>query len=53
MTAVRVIIADDEPLIRAGLRATLSSTEDIEVVAEAEDGAHAIEEAREHGQTSC
>ncbi|WP_371505195.1 response regulator [Allokutzneria sp. NRRL B-24872] len=41
-----MIIADDEPLVRAGIRLVLSSAEDIEVLAEATDGRSAIEEVR-------
>lgn len=42
---VRVLLADDEPLIRTGIRTVLESTGDIEVVAEAADGRTAVEEA--------
>jgi DNA-binding NarL/FixJ family response regulator len=35
---IRVLIADDEPLIRAGIRTVLESTTDIHVVAEADNG---------------
>jgi DNA-binding NarL/FixJ family response regulator len=45
---IRVVIADDEPLIRAGIRMILTSAEDIEVVAEAVDGRQAVELARSH-----
>lgn len=45
---IRVVIADDQPLIRAGLRAVLESDPDVEVVAEAGDGAEAAARAREH-----
>ncbi|MFE5618721.1 response regulator [Streptomyces sp. NPDC056470] len=45
---IRVVIADDEPLIRAGIRMILTSDADIEVVAEAADGRQAVEEARAH-----
>ncbi len=38
----RVVIADDQRLVRAGLRMLFDSTEDIEVVAEASDGAQAV-----------
>lgn len=46
--SIRVLVADDEPLIRAGIRAVLTSADDIEVVAEAEDGRAAIEATRRH-----
>jgi DNA-binding NarL/FixJ family response regulator len=39
---VRVVLADDQPLIRAGLRMLLDAEDDIEVVGEAADGAAAI-----------
>jgi DNA-binding NarL/FixJ family response regulator len=39
---IRVIIVDDQPLIRAGFRMVLSSQPDIEVVGEAGDGAQAL-----------
>ncbi|MDV5146940.1 response regulator transcription factor [Streptomyces sp. SBC-4] len=45
---IRVVIADDEPLIRAGIRMILISDPDIEVVAEAADGRAAVEVARAH-----
>ncbi|WP_086790119.1 response regulator [Crossiella equi] len=41
-TAIRVVIADDQELVRAGFRLILDSQPDIEVVAEAEDGANAV-----------
>lgn len=51
MTAevIRVVIADDEPLIRAGIRMILTSAPDIEVVAEASNGREAVDLARAHG----
>ncbi|MFG3438845.1 response regulator [Nonomuraea sp. NPDC047897] len=45
---IRVLLADDQSLIRAGFRALLSAEEDIEVVAEAADGAKAVALALEH-----
>ncbi|MEU3732409.1 response regulator transcription factor [Streptomyces sp. NPDC033538] len=39
---VRVLLVDDEPLVRAGLRAVLEAQPDIEVVGEAADGAAVI-----------
>ncbi|MGW0787432.1 response regulator [Streptomyces sp. NPDC002911] len=44
----RVLIADDEPMIRAGVRAVLSTDPDIEIVAEAGDGHEAVELVRLH-----
>lgn len=43
---IRILIADDHPLFRAGLRALLASVPDMEVVAEATTGEEAIELAR-------
>lgn len=45
---IRVLIADDEAMVRAGVRAILTSAGDIEVVAEAGDGRQACELARAH-----
>ncbi|MFE0357065.1 response regulator [Streptomyces nigra] len=44
---VTVLLVDDEPLVRAGLRAVLEAQEDIEVVGEAADGAAVIPLVRE------
>jgi DNA-binding NarL/FixJ family response regulator len=44
--AVRVLIADDHPVVRGGLRALLDSIDAIEVVAEAANGHTAILEAK-------
>jgi DNA-binding NarL/FixJ family response regulator len=43
---IKVMIADDHPLLREGIIKLLSLEPDIEVVGEAEDGAQAIELAR-------
>jgi DNA-binding NarL/FixJ family response regulator len=43
---VRVLLVDDDDLMRAGLRAVISSDEGIEVVGEAADGRKALAEAR-------
>jgi DNA-binding NarL/FixJ family response regulator len=45
---IRVVIADDQPLVRTGLRMILSAEPDITVVAEAADGRAAIEAVAEH-----
>ncbi|MBP2583321.1 DNA-binding NarL/FixJ family response regulator [Streptomyces sp. PvR006] len=45
---IRVVIADDEPLIRAGIRMILTSDPEIVVVAEAANGREAVEETRAH-----
>jgi DNA-binding NarL/FixJ family response regulator len=46
MPTIKVIIADDHPVVRQGLRALLSTEPDLIVVAEAEDGKKAVELAR-------
>lgn len=45
---IRVLLVDDQPLIRSGFRALLDLEDDIEVVAEAGDGGQAVELARLH-----
>jgi DNA-binding NarL/FixJ family response regulator len=45
-TPVRVLVADDEPLVRSGLRLILDAEPDLEVVGEAGDGAQAVELSR-------
>ena len=45
--AVRVLVVDDQALVRAGFRMILESEPEIEIVGEAEDGAQAVEAARE------
>jgi DNA-binding NarL/FixJ family response regulator len=44
--SIRVVLADDQALVRAGFRALLDAQEDVEVVGEAGDGAEAVELAR-------
>jgi len=43
---IRVLIADDHPVVRRGLRALLSTVDGFEVVGEAADGAEAVREAQ-------
>lgn len=45
---IRVLLADDEPLIRAGIRAVLAADPAFEVVAEVEDGRAAVESVLAH-----
>ncbi|MFC8370190.1 response regulator [Streptomyces sp. NPDC057239] len=45
---LRVVVADDNPVVRAGLTALLTGREDITVVAEAADGREAYEAAHTH-----
>jgi DNA-binding NarL/FixJ family response regulator len=44
VTATRVVLAEDQPMVRAGFRALLDSLSDIEVVGEAATGAEALEQ---------
>jgi DNA-binding NarL/FixJ family response regulator len=41
----RILIADDHPVVRSGLRRVLDKAPDLEVVAEASDGAEAVDKA--------
>lgn len=45
-TTVRVVVADDHPVVRAGIVGMLGVESDIEVVGEAEDGRQAVDLAR-------
>jgi DNA-binding NarL/FixJ family response regulator len=45
---IRVVLADDQALVRAGFRALLNAQPDVEVVGEASDGTEAVAAAREH-----
>jgi len=44
---IRILVADDHPIFRAGLRALLDAQPDMRVVGEAGDGAEAVKRARE------
>ncbi|MFJ5927117.1 response regulator [Kitasatospora sp. NPDC092948] len=44
---IRVLLADDQRLVRAGFRALLDAQEDLEVVGEADDGEQAVARAAE------
>lgn len=44
---IKVLLVDDQPLIRSGFRALLDAEDDIEVVAEAGDGREALDRIRE------
>jgi DNA-binding NarL/FixJ family response regulator len=46
---IRILLADDQELVRSGLRMILGAEPDLEVVAEAEDGEAAVAAALEHG----
>jgi DNA-binding NarL/FixJ family response regulator len=48
MSAVRVVLADDHPMVRYGITAVLADAPEVEVVAEASDGATLIEAVKEH-----
>ena len=43
---IRVVLADDQVLLRAGLRVLIDAEDDLEVVGEAEDGVEAIDAVR-------
>lgn len=45
---IRVLLVDDQPLLRSGFRALLDLEDDIEVVAEAADGKEGLALARQH-----
>jgi DNA-binding NarL/FixJ family response regulator len=45
---IRVLLVDDQPLIRAGFRALLDAEDDIDVVAEAADGQQGVALAAQH-----
>jgi DNA-binding NarL/FixJ family response regulator len=48
VSVIRVVVADDQPLARAGVKMLVQTAEDIDVVAEAADGQEAVVQARVH-----
>src|SRR5437660_5546312 len=46
MTAISVVLAEDQPMVRAGFRSLLDSRDDFEVVGEAATGSEALAQAR-------
>lgn len=48
MVSIRVLLVDDDALVRAGLRMILSSADEVEVVGEAADGADAVGAVQAH-----
>ena len=46
---IKVLVADDHPVVREGLKQILAEAQDIEVAAEAEDGHKLLEKVREQG----
>jgi DNA-binding NarL/FixJ family response regulator len=47
MTKTRILLADNHPIVRAGIRAELEKIPDVEVVGEANDGREAVDAVRE------
>jgi DNA-binding NarL/FixJ family response regulator len=48
MAAIRILLADDHTLVRAGFRALISRMSEVEIVAEASDGEQALRLIEEH-----
>ena len=48
---IRVLVADDQSMVRAGFRMLLADEQDIEVVAEASNGKEAVEKASRYDPT--
>lgn len=51
--SIRVLVADDHPVVRAGLAAVVVQQPDLELVAEAENGERAVGLYREHRPDVC
>ena len=47
-TPIRLLIADDHPLLRAGLRQVIATDPGLQIIAEAADGATALQLLVEH-----
>ena len=50
MTRLRILVADDHPIVRSGITSVLATQPDFEVVAEAADGAEAVRLAARFAQ---
>ena len=48
MSEIRIVIADDHPIFRKGLRGTIETDPELKIVAEAEDGEQALELIQTH-----
>ena len=48
MTPVRVVLADDHPMVRYGIAAVLETSDEVELVAEASDGAELLAAVAQH-----
>ena len=51
--SIRVLLVDDQALIRAGFRMILEAEEDLEVVGECADGTQAIDSVKRFSPTWC
>ena len=52
MSMIRVLLADDQALVREGFRLIIEVEPDIEVVGEAGDGVETVEQAKRLSRTS-
>ena len=50
---IRIVICDDQDVVREGLRAILSTVPEIEVIGLASDGAEAVETVERSSRMSC